>query len=96
MNTPQNNPEGYRKGSPISYAEGLQGNLLLIHGTGDDNVHYQSCEMLVDELAKHGKGFSQISYPMRSPGIYAREGTSLPLRKSMAKYWLVHLPAGGK
>ena len=96
MNTPQNNPEGYRKGSPISYAEGLQGNLLLIHGTGDDNVHYQSCEMLVDELVKHGKVFSQISYPMRSHGIYEREGTSLHLRKSMAKYWLDHLPAGGK
>ena len=50
MNTPQNNPEGYRKGSPISYAAGLKGNLLLIHGTGDDNVHYQNCEMLVNEL----------------------------------------------
>ena len=55
MNTPQNNPEGYRKGSPISYAAGLKGNLLLIHGTGDDNVHYQNCEMLVNELVRHGK-----------------------------------------
>lgn len=96
MNTPQNNPEGYRKGSPISYTEGLKGNLLLIHGTGDDNVHYQNCEMLVDELVKHGKIFSQISYPMRSHGIYEREGTTLHLRKSMADYWLKHLPAGGK
>lgn len=96
MNTPQNNPEGYRKGSPISYTEGLRGNLLLIHGTGDDNVHYQSCEMLVNELVKHGKIFSQISYPMRSHGIYEREGTTLHLRKSMADYWLKHLPAGGK
>lgn len=96
MNTPQNNPEGYRKGSPISYAAGLQGNLLLIHGTGDDNVHYQNCEMLVNELVKQGKMFSQISYPMRSHGIYEREGTTLHLRKSMAKYWLEHLPAGGK
>lgn len=96
MNTPQNNPEGYRKGSPISYTEGLKGNLLLIHGTGDDNVHYQNCEMLVNELVKHGKIFSQISYPMRSHGIYEREGTTLHLRKSMADYWLKHLPAGGK
>lgn len=96
MNTPQNNPEGYRKGSPISYAEGLKGNLLLIHGTGDDNVHYQNCEMLVNELVKRGKMFSQISYPMRSHGIYERPGTTLHLRKSMAKYWLDHLPAGGK
>lgn len=95
MNTPQTNPEGYRKGSPISYTEGLKGNLLLIHGTGDDNVHYQNCEMLVNELVKHGKIFSQISYPMRSHGIYERPGTSLHLRKSMANYWLEHLPAGG-
>ena len=96
MNTPQNNPEGYRKGSPITYANGLEGNLLLIHGTGDDNVHYQSCEMLVDKLVEYGKMFSQISYPMRSHGIYERKGTTLHLRKSMAKYWLEHLPAGGK
>ena len=96
MNTPQNNPEGYKKGSPITYAAGLEGNLLMIHGTGDDNVHYQCCEMLVNELVKHGKMFSQISYPMRSHGIYEREGTTLHLRKTMAKYWLEHLPAGGK
>ena len=96
MNTPQNNPEGYRKGSPISYAEGLKGNLLLIHGTGDDNVHYQNCEMLVNQLVKYGKLFSQLSYPMRSHGIYEGEGTTLHLRKSMANYWLKNLPAGGR
>ncbi len=96
MNTPQENPEGYRKGSPITYAEGLKGNLLLIHGTGDDNVHYQNCEMLVNKLVEYGKMFSQISYPMRSHGIYERPGTTLHLRKSMAKYWIEHLPAGGK
>ncbi|WP_289855775.1 prolyl oligopeptidase family serine peptidase, partial [uncultured Muribaculum sp.] len=70
MNTPQDNPEGYVKGSPISHVEGLKGNLLLIHGTGDDNVHYQNCELLVNELIRHGKIFSQVSYPMRSHGIY--------------------------
>ncbi len=96
MNTPQENPEGYRKGSPITYAEGLKGNLLLIHGTGDDNVHYQNCEMLVNELIRQGKIFTQISYPMRSHSIYEREGTTLHLRKSMADYWLKHLPAGGR
>jgi dipeptidyl-peptidase-4 len=96
MNTPQNNPEGYRKGSPISYAAGLQGNLLLIHGTGDDNVHYQNCEMLVNELVKHGKIFSQIAYPMRSHGIFEREGTTFHLRKTMADYWLKNLSPGGR
>jgi dipeptidyl-peptidase-4 len=96
MNTPQNNPEGYRKGSPIHYAAGLKGNLLLIHGTGDDNVHYQSCEMMVNELIRHGKVFSQISYPMRSHSINERAGTTFHLRKSMVDYWTKNLPAGGK
>ena len=95
MNTPQNNPDGYRKGSPITYSEGLKGNLLLIHGTGDDNVHYQNCEMLVNELIRHGKIFSQLSYPMRSHGISEREGTSYHLRMSMADYWKKNLPSGG-
>ncbi len=94
MNTPQANPEGYRKGSPINYVEGLKGNLLLIHGTGDDNVHYQNCERLVNELVKHGKTFYQISYPMRSHSISEREGTSLHLRQTMADYWKKNLPAG--
>ena len=96
MNTPQANPEGYRKGSPISYTEGLKGNLLLIHGTGDDNVHYQNCEMLVNKLVEQGKIFSQISYPMRTHSINERKGTTLHLRRTMADYWLKHLPAGGK
>ena len=96
MDTPLNNSEGYRKGSPITYAEGLKGNLLLIHGTGDDNVHYQSCEMLVNELVRHGKVFSQISYPMRSHSINERPGTTFHLRKSMTDYWLKNLHAGGR
>ena len=95
MNTPQNNPDGYRKGSPITYAEGLKGNLLLMHGTGDDNVHYQNCEMLVNELVRHGKIFSMLAYPMRTHGISEREGTSFHVRKSMADYWLKNLQAGG-
>jgi dipeptidyl-peptidase-4 len=96
MNTPQNNPEGYRKGSPIGYASGLKGNLLLIHGTGDDNVHYQSCEMLVNELIRLGKVFYQLSYPMRAHGISEGQGTTYHLRKSMVDYWLKNLPAGGR
>ena len=96
MNTPQNNPEGYRKGSPISYASGLKGNLLFIHGTGDDNVHYQNAELLINQLVKYGKMFSFLSYPMRSHGIFEGEGTTLHLRKSMEKYWKENLPAGGR
>lgn len=96
MNTPEENPEGYRKGSPINYVDGLKGNLLLIHGTGDDNVHYQNCEMLINELVKHGKLFSLMSYPMRTHSINERDGTTLHLRKTMEKYWLDNLTPGGK
>ena len=61
MGLPSTNPDGYREGSPITHAAGLQGDLLLIHGTGDDNVHYQSCEMLVNELMKQDKQFSMMA-----------------------------------
>lgn len=96
MNTPQNNPEGYKKGSPINFVNGLKGNLLLIHGTGDDNVHYQNCERLVNELVKANKIFYQVSYPMRTHSISEREGTSLHLRKTITDFWKQYLPAGAK
>lgn len=96
MDHPDNNKEGYEQGSPITYAKNLEGNLMLIHGSGDDNCHYQSCEMLVDELIKHNKYFSMIDYPMRSHGISERENTSLHLRMTMVKYLMENLEAGGK
>ena len=96
MGLPSTNPEGYREGSPITHAAGLEGDLLLIHGTGDDNVHYQSLEMLVNELVKHGKMFSMMAYPMRTHGISERENTTMHLYRTMLKYWLEHLPAGGR
>jgi len=65
---------------------------MLIHGTGDDNVHYQNCEMLVNELIRDGKLFEMLSYPMRSHGIYERANTSYHLRKTMEKFWLENLP----
>ncbi len=96
MGLPSTNPEGYYEGSPINHAAGLKGDLMLIHGTGDDNVHYQSCEMLINELVKQGKMFSMMSYPMRSHGISEYPGTTLHLYKTMLKYWLEHLPAGAR
>lgn len=96
MGLPTLNAEGYKNGSAITYAGNLKGNLMLIHGTGDDNVHYQSCERLVDELIKQNKLFSMLAYPMRSHGIYERENTTLHLYRSMADYWLKNLPAGGR
>jgi dipeptidyl-peptidase-4 len=87
MNLLTNNAKGYHDGSPINYANNLQGKLMIIHGTGDDNVHYQGFEMLVNELIKDNKLFYMMSYPMRSRGIYERQNTSLHLRQTMEKFW---------
>lgn len=81
------NEANYIAGSPISHAKKLEGNLMIIHGTADDNVHYQSFERLANELIKHDKLFDMMSYPMRSHGIRERENTSLHLRKTMVRYW---------
>jgi len=87
MNTPQANPDGYFRGSPINYAEGLRGSLLLLHGTGDDNVHYQNCEMLANRLISLGKRFYQVSYPMRTHGISEGRGTSKHLRETLIDFF---------
>ena len=85
------NAKGYHDGSPINFAKNLQGKLMLIHGTGDDNVHYQGFEMLVNELIKYNKLFNMMSYPMRSHGIFERENTTLHLRRTMEKFWKENL-----
>ncbi|HKK67878.1 MAG TPA: prolyl oligopeptidase family serine peptidase, partial [Bacteroidales bacterium] len=73
-----------------------EGNLLLIHGSADDNCHYQSCQILVDELIKHNKYFTMIDYPMRSHSINERENTTLHLRMTMLNFWRKNLPPGAK
>ncbi|MDX1627822.1 MAG: DPP IV N-terminal domain-containing protein [Fulvivirga sp.] len=70
MDTPQNNPSGYDDNSPTSHVEKLQGNYLLIHGTGDDNVHFQNAVALQDALIAAGKQFDSFYYPDRAHGIY--------------------------
>ncbi len=96
MSTPQDNPEGYREGSPITHAHKLQGKLLIMHGTADDNVHYQSFEMLTNEFIKHNKLIDQMIYPMRSHGINERENTSYHVRETMEKFWLENLEPGAR
>jgi len=96
MGLQSENKEGYRDGSPITHASKLKGNLMIIHGTADDNVHYQSFEMLVNELIKQNKLFSMMSYPMRSHSINERENTSLHLRRTMEVFWKNNLVPGGK
>ncbi|AEI50569.1 S9 family peptidase [Runella slithyformis] len=87
MGLPSDNAEGYREGSPVTHSGKLKGNLMIIHGTADDNVHYQNFELLVNELIKNNKLFSMLSYPMRDHGINQRENTTLHMRRSMEKFW---------
>lgn len=86
--------ERYKETSAITHAENLKGDLLLVHGTGDDNVHFQGSERLVNELIKHGKQFEFFAYPNRSHGIYEGEGTTLHLRTMMTEFVKENLPAG--
>lgn len=94
MGLPKDNPEGFRDGSPITFAGGLMGNLLLIHGTGDDNCHYQSCERLVDRLIALNKSFEMMAYPNRTHAIREGENTSRHLYETMLRYFERNLPAG--
>jgi dipeptidyl-peptidase-4 len=93
MGLPQDNAEGYRVGSPITFAEGLQGHLLLIHGSGDDNVHIQGSEMLVNRLIALGKPFDFFVYPGRTHSIDEGTGTSLHIHSLIARYLKEHLLA---
>jgi dipeptidyl-peptidase-4 len=92
MGLPDGNAEGYVQGSPITHAAGLEGNLLLIHGTADDNVHFQSAEQLVDKLIGFNKGFSFMMYPDRSHSINEKENTERHLYTLMTEFLHEHLP----
>jgi dipeptidyl-peptidase-4 len=96
MGLPQENREGYRNGSPITHARGLEGNLLLVHGTGDDNVHYQGTEALINRLVELGKPFDMMAYPNRTHGIYEGVGTTLHVHSLLTRYLMDHVPAGGR
>lgn len=94
MGLPQDNVEGYKAGSAVNFAEGLKGRLLIVHGSGDDNVHYQGTEKLVNRLVELGKPFDLMVYPNRSHSISEGEGTSLHIHALLARYLMEHLPAG--
>ena len=96
MGLPQENLEDFVSGSPITHAKNLKGNLLYIHGTGDDNVHYANAEMLINELIKQGKQFTVMPYPNRSHGINEGEGTSQHLRTLFTQFLKTHCPPGGR
>jgi len=83
--------EGYKQGSPITHAKNLQGELLLVHGTGDDNVHYQGSERLINELIKHNKQFEFMSYPNRSHSLREGDGTTLHYKTMKTEFFKEHL-----
>ena len=91
MGMPDHNVAGYRDGSPLHFAHQLKGKLLLVHGTGDDNVHYQGVEALIDRLVHHRKQFELLIYPNRSHGIGEGQNTTVHLREAMLHFWKRHL-----
>ncbi|MCF7954873.1 MAG: DPP IV N-terminal domain-containing protein [Phycisphaerae bacterium] len=96
MGLPETNKEGFKNGSPITFAENLKGNLLIVYGTGDDNCHFQNCLMLINELVEHNKTFSMMAYPNRTHAIKEGPGTTRHLYGLFTKYLNDNLPAGGK
>jgi len=96
MGLPGPNEEDYRQSSPLTFAGRLRGNLLVVHGTGDDNVHYQGTERLINALVEANKQFSIMAYPNRSHGIFEGEGTTLHLFTLLTGYLTNHLPAGAR
>jgi dipeptidyl-peptidase-4 len=92
MGLPDANAEDYKQGSPVTFAKNLKGDLLVVHGTGDDNVHYQGTETLINELIKQNKQFTMMAYPNRTHGIFEGENTTRHLYTLLTKYLNDHLP----
>jgi dipeptidyl-peptidase-4 len=96
MGLPQENRADYIEGSPITHAKNLRGNLLYIHGSGDDNVHYQNAELLLNELIKYNKQFQFMTYPNRTHSISEGAGTYEHLSTLYSSYLRTHCEPGGR
>ncbi|WP_026712629.1 S9 family peptidase [Flavobacterium daejeonense] len=96
MSLPSESEEAYAKASPVNHAKNLKGNLLYIHGTGDDNVHYKNAEVLINELVKYDKMFDLMIYPNRSHSINEGMGTRKHLNDTFMKYIIENCPPGAK
>lgn len=92
MGMPDANAEDYKQSSPITHANGLKGKLLIIHGTGDDNVHYQGTEVLINKLIELNKPFDMMAYPNRTHSISEGEGTTVHLYGLLTRYLNDNLP----
>ena len=91
MGLPSDHPEDFKQGSPITFAANLKGDLLIVHGTGDDNVHYQGTQRLVNELIAANKQFQLMSYPNRTHSISEGPNTSRHLYGLLTSYLMSHL-----
>jgi len=96
MGLPESNPDAFREGSPITYAANLEGNLLVVHGTGDDNVHYQGTERLINVLIENNKPFTMMAYPNRTHGISEGRNTTLHLRELLTRFLTTNMPPGAR
>jgi dipeptidyl-peptidase-4 len=96
MGLPQENADGYKRGSPLTYAANLRGDLLVVHGSGDDNVHYQGTERLINALVAADRPFTMMAYPNRSHCICEGAGTTLHVYSLLTRYLKEHLPAGAR
>lgn len=93
---PQEDPEAYRRASPMTYVDGFRGHLLLVHGSGDDNVHYQNTEAVVNALVAADKPLDLMVYPNRTHCICQGQNTTRHLYELMTRYTHDHLPAGAR
>ena len=96
MGLPEENEEDYKQASPITFAKNLNGHLLYMHGTGDDNVHYKNAEVLFNELISQGKLFNMMIYPNRTHGISEGAGTRDHLNKTFINFLRQYCPPGAK
>jgi len=88
--------EPFIKGSPVTYAKNLKGNLLYIHGTGDDNVHFRNAELLINKLVENNRPFQMMAYPNRTHAINEGVNTSRHLNALFTAYLKEHCPPGGR
>ena len=94
LGLPQDSPQAYERSSAINFASGLHGDLLVMHGSGDDNVHYQGFELLVNKLISLGKQFDMRVYPGRTHAISEGKGTNLDVYTNILGYFEEHLTPG--
>jgi dipeptidyl-peptidase 4 len=96
MGLPQENMQAYIDASAITHAKGLKGKLLVVHGSGDDNVHYQNTELLINALVKYGKQFSMMEYPNRTHSLSEGVGTFPHLASLYTNFLRQNCAPGGR